>query len=70
MSDHYDAGRRALERAEADHLREPAWRTGEGCDDGCDLCGVALPDDLHLCDDCAALADADDLDALDGSEGE
>ena len=69
MSD-YDADRRALARCEEDYLREPAWRTGEGNPDGCDVCGCALADDLHLCDECAALLDADDLDALDGSEGE
>ena len=56
MSDHYDNDRRAMERAEADYLREPAWRTsapcqgcGEECSDGtlCETCAeeIAALDD-------------------------
>ena len=61
MTDHYDDERRALARCEEQWLREPAWRTGNP--DGCDACGVDLPDDLHLCDACAAARDDDDFSA-------
>lgn len=64
MTDHYDADRRAMARCEADYLREP----DRGCDDGCDVCGCALPDDLHICDECAA--EMDETVSVDGSEGE
>lgn len=59
MSNYFDDDRRAMARAEADWLREPEWRTGNP--DGCDVCGVDLPDDLHLCDACAASLDDDDF---------
>ena len=61
MTDHYDDDRRAMARCEEHWLREPAWRTGNP--DGCDVCGVDLPDDLRLCAACADARDDDDFSA-------
>ncbi len=63
----HDDDRRAFERAEADYLTEPAWRTGEGCEGECDACGCAVPGDMRLCDDCAA---DEALTSIDGSVAE
>lgn len=74
MSDHHDADRRAPERAEADHLREPEPPACFACEeptrDGATLCEKCAPPDNPRRGPSVELDLADDLDALDGSEGE
>jgi len=62
MSDHHEANDRAMIRCEEAYLREPE-------PPACEACGEPTRDGAALCEECAT-PDADDLDALDGSEGE
>ncbi len=72
MSDYHEANDRALARAEADYLTEPAWRTGEdlSVDHLADLEARHLPDDVAACTPAHVRAESVRIDRLRHTHGD